>query len=101
MGIEDFRREPTMTKYEAMFGNVRPVEIERENDKSVWIDGHRRLKDSSWQPLFDTPEQAWDHVVAVREQDVKDAEKILEYRRASLDAAKTHRAKALLKSENC
>jgi hypothetical protein len=68
------------TKYQAMFGDVKPVEIDKETDSSVWIGGRRRTKDSGWRPLFDTEREAWQHCIAESIGNVEAAEKSVAYR---------------------
>ena len=82
-------------KYEACFREVKAVEVERETDASVWIDGRRKSKDSTWRPLFDTPAQAWDWIIEREMAEVESAERSLKYRKEQLDDAIAARAEAL------
>lgn len=70
------------TMYEACFGKVTPVEVERESKKCVWINGVRRERESNWRPLFDTEKEAWRYLIAkyeaavvVAKNRVEDAER--------------------------
>lgn len=86
------------TKYEAVFGNVRPVVIERETADSVWIKGRRRAKDSTWQPLFDTEGEAWSHVLEKAQRAVEAAESAVRYEQDNLRKLKAAAAAALARS---
>ncbi len=79
------------TKYEACFGSVSAVEVERETAESVWIGGRRRAKDSSWRPLFDSAEAAWESLVYDAERSVEAAETNLAHYRQALSAIKAKR----------
>lgn len=71
-------------KYEALHGwhfstpTIKEVEIERETDKSVWIDGHRYSKLTCDIQYFDTIDDARDWIVACADERVEDAKKNVE-----------------------
>lgn len=73
-----------ITKYETggYYGNgvlIKPVEIERESDKSVWLkDGSRRDKVASYHIYHDSWQGARDHLMKVAEQKVISARLALE-----------------------
>ena len=38
--------------------DIKAVDVDKETDKSVWINGERKAKDSEYMTYFDTHEQA-------------------------------------------
>lgn len=73
-----------MKKWEAKFGNVTEVEVERETAACAWIEGRRRKKDEGWRPLFDSAADAWAHIREEAEGEVAERRKNLEYAEAQL-----------------
>ena len=55
-----------MTKYVVRLGpwmpeaKITPVEIEKETEVSVWVNGHRNAKRSEWDNYYDTWQEAKD-----------------------------------------
>jgi hypothetical protein len=74
------------TKFKARVGRyldstITPVEIERETDKSVWVNGNRNAKQSDWATYFDTWEEAYSALLEAADKKVVSA-------RLALDKAK-------------
>ncbi len=71
-----------MIKYRTTFfwaaEKIKPVEIERETDASVFIKGRRRAKRSSCESYFDTWEEAKAHLMSVAESKLNSARRELE-----------------------
>ena len=70
------------------FGNklIEKVEVERETEVSVWINGRRNAKDSSWYKYFNSWNEAHSFLIEKAESDVEAATNRL--RRASANLQK-------------
>lgn len=67
---------------------VRTVEVVKETASFVVLpSGRREAKTSDYHEYYETAGEAWDSLVALREQQVRDAEARLEQKRAALIAA--------------
>jgi hypothetical protein len=77
-----------ITKYEArvglFWGEIKPVEVERETESSVWISGRRQSKRSSYQNYFDSWEEARAFKIEDCEREVAAARRELEYANSKL-----------------
>lgn len=49
---------------------IKPVAVDKETDSSVWIDGRRRAKLSSYESFFDTWDDAHNYLIALAETDM-------------------------------
>jgi len=58
---------------------IEKVEVEKESEKSVWINGRSHLKRSSCKNYFDTFEQAKKHLVTNGQKHITLCEGRLEY----------------------
>jgi len=58
---------------------IEAVEIEKESEKSVWINGRTQLKHTSYHNYFDTWQQGKDFLVKEAQQKVDLCAKRLEY----------------------
>ncbi len=81
-----------MIKYEICLGIgynvsalIREVEIEKETDKCVWIQGNRRAKQTTYTCYFDTRKEAWQalynkqsHMVKIGKERYNKAKSIME-----------------------
>ncbi len=45
---------------------IKEVEVERETDKTVWINGRRNAKISEWHNYFDTRGEAKGHLIKLQ-----------------------------------
>ncbi len=59
---------------------VEAVEVERSSENSIWVNGRRRARMSSYEKYWDTEKEAWDHLV-------KEAAYRLESATADMDRA--------------
>jgi len=64
-----------MKKYRTYFNSIDVIEIEKESESSVWIDGRRRSKDSSWQQYFDNFQEAKNYLI---DEKIKEIDRIAE-----------------------
>jgi hypothetical protein len=53
---------------------IEAVEVERQTDNSVWIDGRRIKKMSNWKKYHDTWVKAWEYLLSVAQGRVEGAE---------------------------
>ena len=67
---------------------IEPIEIEKETDASYWKDGHRRLKDSENERMFDEFDEAKSFLLERAERDVKEKGYELEYAKMRLERIK-------------
>lgn len=68
-----------MHKYKTTsFSGITSVEIERETDSSVYINGRRRSKRSEYEDYFDTWEEAHEFLTRRAQDDVESARHVLE-----------------------
>ena len=69
-----------MIKYKCNNWEVKitKVEVERETDKCVWINGRRNSKESEYDNFFDTFEEAKEFIIGFGERKVAQAKKRLE-----------------------
>lgn len=58
---------------------IKEVEIERENDNWVWINGKRFAKRSTYESYHDTYEQARGYLVAKQQEEVEHRQRALDY----------------------
>lgn len=63
-----------MVKYMTKFDCIEQVEVERESENSVWIDGRRSSKMTSYECYFDTFEQAKDYLISELLKDIRSAQ---------------------------
>lgn len=84
-----------MKLYRVRFGDVQEFDGEAKGAK-VCIEGRWRNRKSTWEPVFDSPEEAWDWVVALAQMKRDEAAEKLAYYETDLEEAKNHRAQALL-----
>lgn len=61
------------------------VEVDRANEKSVWIKGKRHTRHSSWHGFFDNAQEAKDSLLKECLQDVDRAHRQAEYARGELE----------------
>jgi poly(3-hydroxyalkanoate) synthetase len=57
---------------------IEKIKVERETEVSVWINGSRSAKDSSWHKYWDTWEQAHTYLLEKSERSLEAARKALE-----------------------
>lgn len=60
------------------------VEVDKFNDKSVWINGNRRSKMSSYENYFETWKQAHDHIISLAQSAVERSKDRLHRDRSTL-----------------
>jgi hypothetical protein len=60
------------------------VEVEKVTDKSVWIDGRRRSRETDWECYFETYQEAKQALIENKMAKVLAAEKELAHLRAEL-----------------
>jgi len=58
---------------------IEEVEVERETDKSVWIDGRRNMKESDWANYYDTWEEAHSNLLNQQRSHVASVEGRFKY----------------------
>ena len=63
---------------------VVPVKVEKSTDKSVWIDGQRRGRRSTWRNYFKTPDEAFNYLTAECEQKIGVCKQQLDRHRSRL-----------------
>jgi hypothetical protein len=56
---------------------IKAVEVERETDSSVWINGHRMAKETGWDKYHDYWESAKAHLIVMAVFEVENAERKL------------------------
>lgn len=71
-----------MIKYYAYFGTIKPVEVERVTDNSVWVRGRRSNREGTYDGYFDSWEEA-------RQFLLKKAQVKLDSARRHLEAAQS------------
>ncbi len=59
-----------MKKYQTELNKISVVEIEKETNKSVWIDGSRRSKISDYRCYFDNYYAAFNHIHDILKREV-------------------------------
>lgn len=66
------------------FGNIpiETVEVERETDSSVWINGRRNAKTTSWDKYWDSWEEAHAYLLEKAERSLQSARRSLEMAQA-------------------
>lgn len=79
-----------MIKYKANSSSwrgewIESVDVERETDQSVWVNGRRSAKETRYECYFDTWEAAHNHLVVNAISSMESAER-------RLDSAKDHLA---------
>lgn len=57
---------------------IEEIEVERETANSVWVDGSRHAKDTSWHKYFDSWDAAHAYLLGKAESDLESARKSLE-----------------------
>jgi hypothetical protein len=83
-----------MTKFKAervpwrVEAKITPVEVERETESSVWINGNRRAKITEWDTFHDTWDEAHAHLLKHAEQQAQSARRNLEAANGSLGNVK-------------
>lgn len=86
MSLFYFLEREIMIKY--MTGgykeDIEAIEIERETESSVWIDGRRRSKLSTWDIYHDTWEAARDHLMTTATHKVRNYQSRLDSVKAEL-----------------
>lgn len=83
-----------MIKYLTYYGTshsnkITAVEIERETETSVWIDGQRRQKRSSYENYWDTWDEAYAHILGKAERKAVSARIHLNTANNELDSIKS------------
>ena len=70
-----------MTKYKAYYYSrpeVEKVEVEKETESSVWIQGRREVKETQYSAFFDTFQEAKDFLIDVFEKKAQTVRRQLE-----------------------
>lgn len=80
---------PKSKKYIAclMWQEIKLVEIEKESDSCVWVQGRRKLKKSDYESYHDTEERAKECLIDDAESKVDSAERALIHAKAKLEKA--------------
>jgi hypothetical protein len=68
-----------MKYYEASFNAIKPVEVEKESESSVWIKGRVNKKISSYTGFFKTWDEARNYLINQIQQKIDSAKRSLEY----------------------
>jgi len=63
-----------MTKYRTKWRQIEAVDVEKESDCSVWINGRREAKSSSFKYYFDTWDEAKAHLTMQAERRLAQAD---------------------------
>jgi hypothetical protein len=66
-----------MKVYETRWCKITPADAERTTRASVWFDGRRFARITSWLCFFDTWEEAYQHLLTDAENSVASAEREL------------------------
>jgi hypothetical protein len=74
-----------MKKYRVKYSEISEVEVERETESSVWINGSKSLKRSSYESYFDTYEDAFNHIAVILKAGIEKAESRLKYAKEKYD----------------
>jgi hypothetical protein len=53
--------------------DIAEIEVDRETDKSVWVDGHRSSKTEGYHKTFDTRNEAAEFLLEVAERKMESA----------------------------
>jgi hypothetical protein len=53
--------------------DITEIEVERETDKSVWVDGHRSSKSEGFYRIFDTRNDAAEFLLELAERKMESA----------------------------
>lgn len=79
-----------MIKYVAGWwrGRIKTVEVERETESSVWINGRRNAKLNNYKNYFDTWEEAHSYLMEKAQRKVNEARKSLEQANSELGTVK-------------
>lgn len=75
-------------KFKFSLGRISIVEIDRETDSMVWVNGRGCKKLTGFESYFDTFEQAKNHAIALAMQRVTNARRTLDYANDVLGNAK-------------
>lgn len=67
-----------IVKYKTRWDKIEPVEVERETEGSVWVDGRRTAKTSTWASYFDSWAEAHARLVLEQEEAVASLRRQLE-----------------------
>lgn len=67
---------------------IESVEIERETDTNVWINGRRSSKSTNYHKFFNTWDEAKAALVAKAERDLSNAKRTVDRARSTLEAMK-------------
>ena len=79
-----------MTKYKtevtefSVSAKITPVEVEKETDQSVWVEGYRHAKKSQYHQYHDTWEEAHGYLLSQVQSRVDSARMILERAKGAL-----------------
>ena len=76
-----------MTKFLASCRQVKAVEVERETESCVWIQGQRLNKETEYSSYHDTPEQAKEALIARAKRNFDVAEERMKYAQKELAIA--------------
>lgn len=63
---------------------VQPVEVERETESSIWVNGERRPKDCKFTRVFPDFESAIKNQISMQKNDIKRFESSIESAKASI-----------------
>ena len=77
-----------MTKYRSRWQEIELVEVERETESCVWINGRKNSKATSYECYHDTAEQAKQHIIAEAQKEVDAAKNALKYKEDKLEKAR-------------
>lgn len=76
-----------MYKMGGWIDEIEAVEVERFNDKSVWINGRRNARKSSYEKYFETWNLAKAYLIQEISEEVKRCQNQLEYELKRLEKA--------------
>lgn len=77
-----------MIKFQAYFSDIRQVEVERETDSSVWVNGRKNSKTCDYDSYHDTEAQAKEHLILKAGAKVQKARERLNYEIEQLELLK-------------
>lgn len=76
-----------MTKYRSRWQEIEAVEVERETESCVWINGRKNNKRTDYECYHDTPEHAKAWIISQAQKEVAAAERQLRCAQEKLSKA--------------
>ena len=75
-------------KYRTCLNTIEKIEIDRETDKSVWVNGQRQAKAGGYYAYFDTFGEAKGFLITTVLAEIRNAENSINYQKRELDKIK-------------